>query len=54
MNQVIKSSVEGDGMSIYCLAMIVPLSLPDIVLISQDVLYKETADTSNESEEGRC
>jgi hypothetical protein len=53
MNQVIKSSVEDDGMSIHRPAMTVPPSLPDIILVSQDVLYKEAADT-DESEEGRC
>lgn len=52
MNQVTKFSVEDDGMSIHRSVMAVPPSLPNVVLISQDVLYIEIVDTSTESGEG--
>lgn len=54
MNRVIKFSVEDDGTSIHRPVMTVPPSLPDIILVSQDVLYIEIVDTSNKLEEGRC
>ena len=49
MNQVIKFSVEDDGMSIHRSVMAVPQSLPDVILVNQDVLYIEIVDTSTES-----
>ena len=52
MNQVIKFSVEDDGMSIHRSIMAVPPSLPDVILVSQDVLYIEIVDTSTKSDEG--
>jgi hypothetical protein len=52
MNQVIKFPVEDDGMSIHRSVMAVPPSSPDIILVSQDILYIGIVDTSTDSDEG--